>query len=110
MRLGWKRRSRAIADALRGAVLRDADHHSVRASRAAMRHKDSTMDGSPNDDRFIDAVEEFLARTGPSEPEQGIEAWRDRRMAFKDLDIAIEQRFSSCAEGRGAEGTNVQPG
>jgi hypothetical protein len=61
--LGWKGRSRALVDALRGAVLMDPDRHSARRSRARAAGSDEMLEGAANDDQFIDAVQLFLAQT-----------------------------------------------
>jgi hypothetical protein len=102
---GWKSRSRDIADALRGAVLRDVDRHSVRQSRARAVGTDEMMDGAAHDDQFIDAVQLFLARAGRYGPVTGRESWVERRRALDDLDVAVGQRFalisnSSARAGR----------
>lgn len=92
---GWKGRSRAIADALRGAVLRDTDRHSIRQSRARAAGIDEMMDGAAHDDQFIDAVQLFLARAGRYGPVMGREAWTERRQVFDELDVASGMRFGT---------------
>jgi len=92
---GWKSRSRVIADALRGAVLRDVDRHSVRQSRARTAGTDEMMDGAAHDDQFIDAVQMFLAQTSRFGPVTGRHSWTERRHAFNDLDLAVGRRFGT---------------
>ena len=95
--LGWKGRSRAIADALRGAVLRDADRHSVRRSRACIADATEMMDGAAHDDQFIEAIQLFLDETGRFGPVMDRGSWGERRQAFNDLDIALGRRFGTEA-------------
>lgn len=93
LQAGWKGRSRAIGDALRGGVLRDPDHQSVRTARLQIG-SDDAMEGAAHDDRFIDAVEAFFARTGRYGPVVNRLTWFERRGALEDLDVAVEQRFA----------------
>jgi len=95
---GWKSRSRDIADALRGAVLRDTDRHSVRQSRARDAGTDEMMDGAAHDDQFIAAVRVFLARAGRYGPVRGRGAWTERRQVFDELDVAVGQRFTLTSD------------
>lgn len=90
---GWKGRSRAIADALRSAVLRDADHHSVRTSRSSPTSPGNMMDGAAHDDRFILPVEQFLAQTPRYGSATQNETWKKRRRALDALDVAAGIRF-----------------
>ncbi|MEG3176584.1 hypothetical protein U1872_10110 [Sphingomonas sp. RB3P16] len=59
---GWKTRARAIADALRGDVLKDVDYHSLRAARAGASDKSGAMFDFPaHADTFIEPVIAFFA-------------------------------------------------
>lgn len=91
--LGWKGRSRALVDALRGAVLLDADRHSARKSRARAAVTDEMLEGAANDDQFIDAVQLFLAQTCRSGLVADRPSWEIRRSTFEDLDVAVGKRF-----------------
>lgn len=93
LRPGWKRRVRSLTDALRCAVLRDADLHATRKARARAAGTDEMWQGAANDDQFIDAVQLFLAQTGRSAPAADRPSWVIRRGAFEDLDVAVEKRF-----------------
>jgi hypothetical protein len=95
LRLGWKRRSRSLTDALRGAVLQDADRHATRKARARAAGTSEMLEGAANDDQFIDAVQLFLDQTGKYGPVTGRATWADRRRAFDDLDLAIGRRFDA---------------
>ncbi|MES3046701.1 hypothetical protein [Sphingomonas faeni] len=95
LRPGWKRRSRSLTDALRGAVLHDADRHATRKARARAAGSDEMWKGAANDDQFIDAVQLFLDQTGRYGPVTGRATWADKRRAFDDLDVAIGRRFDA---------------
>jgi hypothetical protein len=95
LRLGWKGRARSLTDALRGAVLQDADHHSVGKSRARVAGASKMSEFVAHDDLFIDAVQLFLAQTGKYGPVTGRATWADKRRAFDDLDVAIGKRFNA---------------
>lgn len=91
--VGWKGRARAVVDALRASVLRDPDHHSVRTANASRTGEVVPWVGAANDDRFIDALLDFLAATRRFPSGVGGMAWSRRRNAFCDLDLALQRRF-----------------
>ncbi len=93
LRPSWKGRSRALVDALRGAVLQDPDHYSVRKSRARDAGQGDTSEHVGHDDQFIDAVSLFLATTGRSGLAVDKQYWVTRRGVFEDLDLAVGNRF-----------------
>lgn len=97
LRLGWKRRARSLTDALRGAVLHDADRHATRKARARAAGSDEMWKDAANDDQFIDAVQLFLGQTGRYGPVTGRATWADNRRAFDDLDVAIGRRFNATS-------------
>ncbi len=99
---GWKVRSRALADALRGAVLQDADRYSVRKSRARASGAGETSEHPGHDDQFIDAVSLFLAKTGRSRPVDDRPSWVTRRRVFEHLDVAVGKRFVGVPETLGS--------
>jgi hypothetical protein len=107
LRLGWKRRARSLTDALRGAVLRDADHHVTRKARARAAGTDEMWEGAANDDQFIDAVQLFLDQTGKYGPVTGRATWADKRRAFDDLDLAIGKRFATTPCFPGQTGSQI---
>lgn len=101
LRPSWKGRSRALADALRSAVLQDADHYSVRRSRARVSGAGETSEHPGHDDQFIDAVSLFLTKTGRSRPVDNTPAWIMRRRVFEQLDVAVGKRFVAVPETLG---------
>jgi hypothetical protein len=102
LRPSWKGRSRALADALRSAVLQDADHYSVRKSRARASGAGETSEHPGHDDQFIDAVSLFLAKTGRSGPVDDTPAWIMRRRVFEHLDVEVGTRFVAVPETLGS--------
>lgn len=96
LRPGWKRRSRSLTDALRGAVLHDADRHATRKARARAAGSDEMWEGAANDDQFIDAVQLFLAQAGRFEHVTGKATFVAKRLAFDDLDLAIGKRLGAA--------------
>ncbi len=96
LRPSWKGRSRALADALRGAVLHDADRHSVRRSRARAFGAGETSEHPGHDDQFIYVVSSFLAKTSRSGPVADGPFWVMRRRVFEELDVAVGKRFSTA--------------
>ncbi|PTW43607.1 hypothetical protein C8J25_1177 [Sphingomonas faeni] len=93
LRPSWKGRSRALADALRSAVLQDADHYSVRKSRARAAGAGEMPEYVGHDDQFIDVVSSFLAKTSRSGPVADGPSWVMRRRVFEELDVAVGKRF-----------------
>ncbi len=102
LRPSWKGRSRALVDALRSAVLQDADHYSVRKSRARASGAGETSEHPGHDDQFIDAVSLFLTKAGRSGPVDDTPAWMMRRRVFEHLDVAVGKRFVAVPETLGS--------
>lgn len=102
LRPGWKGRSRALADALRGAVLQDTDRYSVRKSRARASGAGETSEHAGHDDQFIDAVSLFLAQTGKPALAVDRPSWIMRRRVFEELDVAVGKRFATVLETLGS--------
>lgn len=96
LRDGWKGRTRVIVDALRSAILKDPDLHTRRRSRAQRTGMCEMLEGAANDDAYIKAVTKFLAHTGRYGRVWDNDSWRERRVVFDTLDLAINKRGSSA--------------
>ncbi len=90
---GWKGRSRSLVDALRCAILRDSDRHSVRKSRARVAYGGEMLIGAASDDQFIDAVQRFFTQAGRPICATGSVSRAEIRRTLDDLDLAVGQRF-----------------
>lgn len=89
---GWKERAWAFVDALRVAILKDPDLHTVWRWRARVIGADGMLEGVANEDWYIAAVTAFLEPTGFYQPITGQVSWRDRRRASGELNLSAEKR------------------